>query len=122
MAKAFLDVNIIIDFIEKKQDINNIILDQELFVSPLSFHILMYVYKYRVPNNKLIDSQKYFNFVPFNDVVTQNALLGPTIDFEDNVQLHSAADAECDVFLTNDKKLLNLKFFGKTKIIQDFGI
>lgn len=44
------------------------------------------------------------------------ALEGPTVDFEDNTQLHSAAEAECDYFLTNDEKLLKMKFFGKTRL------
>lgn len=37
-------------------------------------------------------------------------------NLEDNIQLHSAAEAECDFFLTSDDKLLKIKFFGKTEI------
>lgn len=36
-------------------------------------------------------------------------------------QLHSAAEAECDYFLTSDKKLLAMKFFGKTRIVSTLG-
>lgn len=43
---------------------------------------------------------------------------GPTKDLEDNIQLHSAAEAESDIFLTADKKLVDMKFFGKTQIIS----
>lgn len=56
------------------------------------------------------------NVIPFSEDVLKKSLNGPTSDFEDNVQLHSAAEAECDYFLTNDEKLLKMKFFGKTEI------
>ena len=45
------------------------------------------------------------------------SLDGPTKDLEDNIQLHSAAKTEADFFLTNDKKLLKMKFFGKMRIV-----
>lgn len=48
-------------------------------------------------------------------------LSGPTVDFEDNVQLHSAAEAECEIFLTEDKKLLKLGFFGKTHVVSQIS-
>ena len=37
-------------------------------------------------------------------------------DFEDNVQLHCAAQANCDFFLTRDEKMLKLGFFGKVRL------
>lgn len=60
-----------------------------------------------------------FQFVDFSEKILERALNNPTTDLEDNIQLHSAADAECDLFLTSDKLILNLKFFGKTQIIKD---
>lgn len=120
MARVFLDTNVVIDFIEERREVNPDLLENDLFVSPLSFHILIYTYKYKIPNETLTKSRKYFNIVPLKEDISDSALLGPTNDFEDNIQLHSAAEAECDFFLTNDKKLLALKFFGKTKIAQDF--
>lgn len=54
--------------------------------------------------------------IPFDSAIAEKALVGPTSDFEDNVQLHSAAEAECDIFLTEDKKLSDMKFFGKVRI------
>ncbi len=119
MARVFLDVNIIIDFIEDRREVNPSLLENDLFVSPLSFHILIYTYKHKIPSEKLIKSRKYFNIIPFGENINDNALLGPTTDFEDNVQLHSAAAAECDLFLTNDKHLISMKFFGKTRITQE---
>ncbi|MDP3973334.1 MAG: PIN domain-containing protein [Candidatus Daviesbacteria bacterium] len=118
MAKIFLDANVFIDIIEERKNIN---LDQfgndDLFISPLSVHILTYLYKYKIPHKKLSDSiEKYLTLIPLNNLIAYQALLGPTTDFEDNVQLYSAAEAECDFFLTEDKKLLNMKFFGKVQI------
>ncbi len=121
MAKVFLDTNIIIDFIEERQEVNSNLLENDLFVSPLSFHILIYTYKHKIPSEKLLKSRKYFNIVPFGEKINDGALLGPTTDFEDNVQLHSAAEADCDFFLTSDKQILNLKFFGKTKILKNLA-
>ena len=119
MAKIFLDTNVFIDLVEEREQITlPDFLGNELFISPLSIHILTYIYKYNIPNDTLSEIQNYFNFVPFDEIVTKNALVGPTQDFEDNVQLHSAAEAECNVFLTNDQQLQDLKFFGKTRIIN----
>ena len=59
---------------------------------------------------------KFFTIISFNKIIVYKSLEGPTDDFEDNVQLHSAAEADCNVFLTSDKKIKELKFFGKVKI------
>ena len=121
MAKIFLDANYFIDLVEqRKPTAINAFQDQTLFLSPLSIHILIYVYKYQIPNNNLVEFQKYFNLVPWESTITYKSLLGPTKDFEDNVQLHSASQTECDFFLTEDKKLLGLNFFGKMQIDKHF--
>lgn len=117
MAKIFLDANILIDLVEKRGKITpDSFKDDETVISPLSIHIIMYVLKEKVPFSKLVRIIKPFSLIDFNEKICSLALLGPTNDFEDNVQLHSAAEAECDVFLTEDKKLLDMKFFGKVKI------
>ena len=117
MAKIFLDTNIYIDIFENRssQDLA-VFQDHDLFISPLSIHILTYVYKYKIPNQELNVNPELFNIVPFDAKIVGKALIGPTNDFEDNVQLLSAAEADCDIFLTQDKKLLLMKFFGKVKI------
>ncbi len=119
MAKVFLDTNVYIDIIKKRTESElEDFQGHDLFISPLSIHILAYVFKYKIPNDELNVNLELFNITPFDANVVENALIGPTSDFEDNVQLHSAAEAECDVFLTEDKKLLDMKFFGKVKIDQ----
>lgn len=123
MEKVFLDTNIFIDLVEKRRTVTvSNFLGYKLFLSPLSVHILTYVYKYRIPHQKLNDFLKeHINFLTLSKDITDNALKGPTSDFEDNVQLHSAAEAEADYFLTSDRKLLDLKFFGKLKIVAKIG-
>lgn len=119
MAKVFLDTNALIDFVEKRANFDETQLaGHQLFISPLSIHILSYLYKYQMPEKKLKKIDQVFIFIPIDLSVTTKALNGPTADFEDNIQLHSAAEAECDFFLTDDRKLLGLKFFGKTQILS----
>ena len=57
-----------------------------------------------------------------NEKIVDAALTGPTVDFEDNVQLHSAAEEDCNLFLTSDKKILAMKFFGKVKIAGEISL
>ena len=117
MAKIFIDANIFIDLIEKRSQLNiDDLNDHDLFISPLSAHILMYVTKKKVPNPSLFNIVDRFLKIDFNSDILSKALQGPTDDLEDNVQLHSAAEADCDFFLTSDKQLLKLKFFGKIEI------
>ena len=120
MARVFLDANIFIDLAENRGKISTDDLDNhDLFVSALLPHILMYITKRKVPYDKLSSIIDSFTIISFDHSICYKALDGPTSDFEDNVQLHSAAEAECDLFLTNDRRLLGLKFFGKARIIQN---
>ncbi|OGK11909.1 hypothetical protein A2954_06445 [Candidatus Roizmanbacteria bacterium RIFCSPLOWO2_01_FULL_37_12] len=117
MAKIFLDTNIFINYVEERgKNIKDVLGEHELTVSPLSLHILIYISKKKVPDSRLSEIIKLFFVVDFNTEITSKALNGPTKDFEDNVQLHSSAYAECDIFLTEDKELLKMKFFGTMKI------
>lgn len=63
-----------------------------------------------------LDDIERFLIIDFNSDILNKAIIDPTSDLEDNIQLHSAAEADCDLFLTSDAKLLKLKFFGKTEI------
>ncbi len=117
MAKVFLDANILIDLVEKRSPVTIKKLDgYNLFISPLSLHILMYIMRQKIPYEKLSNIINHFFLIPFEDDIAYKSLNGPTKDFEDNVQLHSAAQANCDLFLTNDEKLLGLRFFGKVQL------
>lgn len=120
MAKVFLDANAFVDFVEErgKFDLKQLS-GHSLFLSPLSIHIISYLYKYRMPEKKLDEKMREtFTLIPLDLTITEHALNGPMPDFEDNVQLHSAAEAECDFFLTSDEKLLKMKFFGKAQMVS----
>jgi len=119
MDRVFLDTNILIDIFEHRKDVDLEILSHYyLTYSPLSIHIYLYLYKIKVPLPEIYTFMEKLeaDAVAFSDDILRKALEGPTSDFEDNVQLHSAAEAGCDYFLTNDEKLLKMKFFGKTRI------
>ncbi len=119
MAKVFLDTNIFIDLVEKRSEISLQDLDEhDVYISPLSLHILHYVTKQKVPYKKLLSIIDQFSLVTITVPLCYMALEGPTNDFEDNVQLHSAEQADCIYFLTHDKQLLTMKFFGKMRIVS----
>lgn len=117
MAKIFLDANILIDLVEPRSTSSiEDFKDQDLFLSPLSVHILFYVTKRKMPQAKISDIVNFFTIVSFDEHVVERALIGPTTDFEDNAQLHGAANAHCDIFLTHDKRLLKLGTYGEIAI------
>lgn len=120
MARVFLDTNYFIDAIHRKPErqILETLEDNVICASTLSFHIYCYTFKIKIPDQKVILQKIKFYLVDFSEHVLDKALEGPTDDLEDNIQLHSAAEAEADVFLTNDEGLLNMKFFGKTEIAE----
>lgn len=123
MARVFLDTNYFIDSVHRKPEekILDSLENNVVYISPLSVHIYCYAFKIRIPNKKVIEQKEKFQIVEFSEDILNLALQGPTDDFEDNVQLHSAVASDCDVFLTGDRALLNMKFFGKTKIIQEIS-
>lgn len=118
MARIFLDTNFYIDITKRAKRKWDQLRGNLLFISPLSTHILFYTRKLKVTDLGVNELQEQFGIVPFTKFILDKALEGPTRDFEDNIQLHSAAEGECDYFLTSDKKILRMKFFGKTQIIS----
>ena len=119
MAKVFLDTNYFIDTIHRRpeKDILNSLIGHTVYISPLSLHIYCYIYKIKIPDSKVLAQIENFQIIDISQDIAIKALNGPTTDFEDNIQLHSCAETDCSYFLTEDKKLLNLKFFGKTRIL-----
>ncbi len=119
MAKVFVDTNCFIGIANKIPEIDEQVLHgHQGFISVLSCHILFYVNKLKVPDEQTNSFIDEFNLVDLDKNVLTRALTGPTEDLEDNIQLHSAAQKDCQFFLTLDKKLLDLKFFGKTQVIS----
>ena len=119
MANIFVDTNYFVGLANRTPETEIANLDKhQAYISVLSCHILFYVNKVKVPDEKLNSYINDFNLTELTKNILDKALEGPTDDLEDNIQLHSAAEAECDYFLTNDEKLLKMKFFGKTKIVS----
>lgn len=71
-----------------------------------------------MPNKKIKKMYDFFGIINLSSKILKQAMEGPTNDLEDNIQLYSAQRADCDYFLTNDKRLLKMTFFGKTKIVS----
>ena len=118
MANIFIDSNFLFDVTERDVTKRKMLDNNTVFVSALSYHILFYTYKYKVPQSQVSEYKSQFYIVDLSDKVLTDAMTGPSSDLEDNIQLHSAADIEADYFLTTDKRLLKLKYFGKMKIIE----
>ena len=116
MARVFLDTNFYIDATKRAREKLGFLKEHLLFISPLSTHILFYARKLKIPDQDVNKLQESFGIVPFTKDILDKALEGPTNDLEDNIQLHSSTEANCDIFLTNDEKLLKMKFFGKMYI------
>lgn len=118
MARVFLDANYFIDAIHRKPEkhILDTLEGHVMCVSSLSFHIYCYSFKIKIPSKKLTLQKEKFHLVDFSEKILDKSLDGPTQDLEDNIQLHCAAEADCDIFLTSDEKLLDMKFFGKVEI------
>lgn len=117
MARVFLDANFYIDITKRAKEKWQSLKENLLFISPLSTHILFYTRHLRVPDKDVEEIQEQFGIIPLTKNILGKALAGPTSDLEDNIQLHSAVEADCDIFLTSDQKLLKLKFFGKAQIL-----
>ena len=119
MARVFLDINIFIDAIHRapEKQILETLEGNVIYVSPLSIHIYYYTFKIKISNKKTAFQKESFHLVDFSENILDKALEGPTGDLEDNIQLHSAVEADCNIFLTSDTTLLNLKFFGKVQIL-----
>lgn len=104
MVRVYLDVNILIDIFGKREPKREKVLeDNKVAISVLSVHILAYVLKWKIPNRRMKKFVKSVELIDFDARLVNDAVFGPTDDFEDNIQLHSAAVANCDVFLTQTK-------------------
>lgn len=120
MAKVFLDTNKLFDYLEREpESLVDIVGSHEVYILALSVHIFCYVYKRTMPDNQLTELLKNFHILGIDQTITHKSLLGPTSDMEDNLQLHTAVTGACDIFITRDQKLLQLKYFGKMEIREE---
>jgi len=124
MAKVFLDVNRLIDLTQGRGDQSFALSleSHQVYISPLSVHIMFYLGKIIVPNRRIGGAISQFKIINLTKTVLDKALAGPATDLEDNIQLHSCAEEDCDYFLTSDKNILKMKFFGKARIAPGLSI
>ncbi len=117
MSAVYLDTNFFISLVEPRGNLTlDVYENYNLCVSTLSLHIFAYVYKRKMPDQQFVDFSQYYSLVDLTEEIITRAAVGPTSDFEDNIQLNSAAAAKCNYFLTQDKELLKLRFFGSVEI------
>ena len=119
MAHIYLDANCAIQLLQDNNPQLVVKLtDQQVYLSALSVHILAYVNKVKLPNPYYSHFLEHFTYIDLSTAVLTKALKGPTSDLEDNIQLQSAVMEDCDIFVTLDKKLLQLKAIGSLKILS----
>ncbi|MBQ8159071.1 MAG: PIN domain-containing protein [Prevotella sp.] len=115
--KVFLDTNIIIDFIARRENFyqaaaNLINLgvkgEVELYTTPLTYATCVFItrkilgYEGAIKAIQILDN--YLNVTPMDSSQCRNALFSTMPDFEDMLQFESAFAAGCDVIVTRNKK------------------
>jgi putative PIN family toxin of toxin-antitoxin system len=122
--KLIIDTNLWISFIisHKQDQLDTLLFDEKarlLFSTELIDEIQQTIIKPKL--------KKYFGtnafqamfstFEPFIDLIEVEITITVCRDPKDNFLLALAKDGKADYLLTGDKDLLDLKKFGKTKII-----
>ena len=117
MEKVFVDTNVVIDLLAKRQpfyiDAQNLFTlsdkkEIELQISSLTFANAYYSI---AKHHKAIDAKKYLqkfkvlvNILPLEDKAIELALASDFGDFEDGLQYYIAMNYESDVIITRNKK------------------
>lgn len=117
MKNVFLDTNILLDIIEKRDQFvvaASNVFDMgikkkiQLYASPLTFANCVYTARKNVGYSKAIEGLRILKFyviaAPMDDRQCLNALNSDMPDFEDMLQYESAVAAGCEVIVTRDKK------------------
>lgn len=115
MKKVFLDTNILIDFILKRENFSDAVGiwkkadagEIELFVSTLSYSNIAYILR-NLPQTELYKYLKILtkgiNMIALEPRHVLSAVANPVRDFEDMLQYQCALAAGCDVVVTNNTK------------------
>lgn len=117
MIKIFLDTNIIIDVMEKRepyflQSANLLELGYKgyvsLYATSLTFINALYISRKSIGKEAAIEKVKLLrNFIEISPMSAQEfdiALRMDIKDIEDNLQYSSALSAECNIIVTRNKK------------------
>ena len=132
MMRAFLDTNILMDILvqeRKSAAASTMIFEQvkngklEAFASTQSITDMYYIASQF--NVTKMDTDRftqwmlaYVNVRPVYESCIRSALKMENVDFEDNALLASAELEQCDVFVTNDKKILSRDNLGQLKALK----
>ena len=115
MKKVFLDTNILMDFVDHREqrEYAEMIIELgktgviQLFASYLSFANMGYILRHRSQDEsytKLRQAREIATVLPCDDSQLVDALNQPVNDFEDMLQYQCAKAAGCDVIVTNNKR------------------
>ncbi len=122
--KLIIDTNLWISFIisHKQDQLDTLLFDEKarlLFSTELIDEIQQTIIKPKLKKYFGINAfQAMFStFEPFIDLIEVEITITVCRDPKDNFLLALAKDGKADYLLTGDKDLLDLKKFGKTKII-----
>ena len=119
MAQIFLDANCLIDVFGRRDETLATLLDpHQLSISALSLHIFAYVEKLHMPAPLIPQISSLVRVVNLTRTIINHSSRGPTSDFEDNIQLHSAKTIDCQYFLTRDNLLLKMKQWQGVSLIS----
>lgn len=134
MKKIFLDANIIIDLIEKRQ-LNESGADKlmekfphaPIYISALSVHIIFHILHIKAgskTHKKVLEFLTFVKITPLTDSIISLANKTQYSDYEDTLQYLMALHGDCDYILTRDKKdFENIKKIipSKIKIITNLS-
>lgn len=132
MIRAFLDTNILLDVLvpERKSAASSVmILEQvkkgqmEAFVTTQSITDMYYIASQFDVKKEETDRLtqwmiSYLNIRAVYESDIRMALKMDDPDFEDNALISSAKFEQCDVFVTNDKKILSRSDLGQLKAMK----
>lgn len=115
--KLFLDTNILIDILERREPFflaatNLLELGKqkkvELFVSTLTMVNCVYIVRKKLGRDAVVDSlravRSFVSISPMGENVFDNAIKSSFTDIEDAVQYYSALAAGCDYIITRNGK------------------
>ena len=115
MMKVFLDTNILMDFVENREnrEYAETIIELgktgfiQLFASYLSYANMGYILRHRTQEERyrmIRNARKIVTVLPGDTAQLDNALANPVKDYEDMLQYQCAIAAGCDVIVTNNKR------------------
>ena len=115
MKKIFLDTNVLMDFVDNRQnqEYAETIIELgkagviELFASYLSFANMGYILRHRRQKERydiLRNVRSIVTVIPCDSIQLDKALAEPVKDYEDMLQYQCAISANCDVIVTNNKR------------------